>query len=364
MTSICRLFLSALLVLSSPFALSAQDGPPKPSPEQEALARSVGEWDCTASFFDGGKKLGSLRLREQTERVCGGLFVLVRQTGVDMPLERVSLQGWDATKSRLVGVDADSVSATPTNSVGTVDLKTGAIAWTMTTTTEQGTGVMESTITFEGDDVRIERQHAKGPDGERILVNETRSVRVKVSGEQGSNEASSLRKADEIKRALEAGAKLAANSKPHARLAAFAGDWDVTATMGAADGTPQGTGSMKSRESIVCGGRWLLTRVDGTFAEMPFHAIGLMGFDPVSKRYVNHWADSFGAYLAKSQGTANDDGTKFEMSGPSLGMDGSETTMDESLTFEGADARTSRMLTKNKDGVVIGTMTIRCVRAK
>lgn len=364
MNSIRRLTTTALLALMAPFALSAQEGPPKPSPEQEALARSVGEWDCTASFFDGGKKLGSLRLREQTERVCGGLFVLVRQTGIDMPLERVSLQGWDATKSRLVGVDADSVSATPTNSVGTIDLKTGAIAWTMTSTTEQGTGMMESTITFEGDDVRIERQHAKGPEGEPILVNEIRSVRVKADGETEKNKASNLRKAEELKRALEAGAKLAANSKPHARLRAFAGEWDVTATMGAADGTPQGTGTMQSRESIVCGGRWLLTRVDGTFSDMPFHAVGLMGFDPVSKRYVNYWADSFGAYLAKSQGNANDDGTKFEMSGPSIGMDGSETTMDETLTFEGADARTSRMLTKNKDGAVVGTMTIRCVRAK
>ena len=364
MNTIRRLTASALFAFLAPPSLSAQEGPPKPSPEQEALARSVGEWDCTASFFDGEKKLGSLRLREQTERVCGGLFVLVRQTGVDMPMERVSLQGWDATKSRLVAADADSVSATPTNSVGTIDLKTGAIAWTMTSTTEQGTGVMESTITFEGNDVRIERQHAKGPDGESILVNEIRSVRVKASGGKGSNEASPLRNWDEVKRALEAGAKLAANSKPHARLAAFAGEWDVTATMGAADGTPQGTGSMKSRESIVCGGRWLLTRVDGTFVDMPFHAVGLMGFDPVSKRYVNYWADSFGAYLANSQGNANDDGTKFEMSGPSIGMDGSETTMDETLTFEGADARTSRMLTKSKDGAVVGTMTIRCIRAK
>ena len=364
MNTIRRLTASALFAFLAPPALFAQEGPPKPSPEQEALARSVGEWDCTASFFDGEKKLGSLRLREQTERVCGGLFVLVRQTGVDMPMERVSLQGWDATKSRLVGVDADSVSATPTNSVGTIDLKTGAIAWTMTSTTEQGTGVMESTITFEGNDVRIERQHAKGPDGESILVNEIRSVRVKASGDKGSNEASPLRNWDEVKRALEAGAKLAANSKPHARLAAFAGEWDVTATMGAADGTPQGTGSMKSLESIVCGGRWLLTRVDGTFVDMPFHAVGLMGFDPVSKRYVNYWADSFGAYLANSQGNANDDGTKFEMSGPSIGMDGSETTMDETLTFEGADARTSRMLTKSKDGAIVGTMTIRCIRAK
>lgn len=364
MNSIRRLTTTALLALMAPFALSAQEGQPKPSPEQEALARSVGEWDCTASFFDGGKKLGSLRLREQTERVCGGLFVLVRMTGVDMPLERVSLQGWDATKSRLVGVDADSMSATPTNSVGTIDPKTGAISWTMTSTTEQGTGTMESSITFEGDDVRIERQHAKGPDGERILVNETRSVRIKSKGDKGPDEASTLRNADELKRALEAGAKLAASSKPHAQLAAFVGDWDVAATMGTADGAPQGAGAMKSRESLVCSGRWLLTRVDGTFADMPFHAIGLMGYDPVSKRHVNYWADSFGPYLAKSQGNANDDGTKFEMSGPSLGMDGSETTMDETLTFEGADLRTSRMLTKNKDGVVVGTMTIRCVRAK
>lgn len=341
--------------------LRSQDAPPSPSAEQELLARAAGTWDCVATFFDGDEPIGKFKLREETERVCGGLFLLTRSRGVDLPMERCTLFGWDARKSRICGVETDSMGPTPSDIDGSVDLKTGAVSWTLTAVTEQGKGQMVTEVRYEGEDTRIERLYARMPDGTKALQAEIRGTRAK--DDAASAETPKTRAKEAIEKALAEDAKLAANSKPHARLAQFAGEWTVATKM-EIPGAPVMEGTMTSKELLVCNGRFLLTRVDGEFASMPFHAVGLMGFDPVKKRYVSHWADSFGPWLAKSEGECDEAGTTFSMRGGSFGMDGTETTMDDTTTFPGKDTRKTVMVSKRADGKVDSTMTVECARKK
>ena len=358
-----RRFLAPVLVSSLLCAalLRAQEAPPSPSAEQELLARAAGTWDCVATFFDGDKPIGKFKLREATERVCGGLFLLTRSRGVDLPMERCTLFGWDARKSRICGVETDSMGPTPSDIDGSVDLKTGAVCWTLTAVTEQGKGQMLTEVRFEGSDTRIERLYAQMPDGKKALQAEIRGTRAKDDAAPDGKPAPRANPA--IEKALEAGAKLAANSKPHARLAQFAGEWTVATEM-AIEGAPAMKGAMESKEQLVCNGRFVLTRVDGEFASMPFHAVGLMGFDPVKNRYVSYWADSFGPFMAQSEGECDDEGTTFTMRGGSVGMDGSATTMDDTTTFADKDARKTVMVNKRADGKVDSTMTVECARKK
>lgn len=352
---------SVLSALLCPASLLAQDAPPAPSAQQELLARAAGTWDCVATFFDGDKPVGKFQLREETERVCGGLFLLTRSRGVDLPMERCTLFGWDARKSRICGVETDSMGPTPSDIDGSVDLKTGAVSWTLTAVTEQGKGQMLTEVRFEGDDTRIERLYARMPDGTKALQAEIRGTRAKADG--ASAETPNTRAKEAIEKALAEDAKLAASSKAHARLSQFAGEWTVATKM-EIPGAPVMEGTMASTEQLVCNGRFLLTRVDGEFASMPFHAIGLMGFDPVKKRYVSYWADSFGPWLARSEGECDEAGTTFSMRGGSFGMDGSATTMDDSTKFSGKDARKTVMVSKRADGKVDSTMTVDCTRKK
>lgn len=348
--------LATLLCAASP---RAQGAPPSPSAEQDLLARAAGSWECVATFFDGDKPIGKFELREQTERVCGGLFLLTRSHGVDLPMERCTLFGWDAQKGRIRGVETDSMGPTPSDIDGSVDLKTGAASWTLTAVTEQGKGQLITEVRFEGSDTRIERLYAQMPDGKKALQAEIRGTRAKDDAAPDGKPAQRANPA--IEKALAEGAKLAASSKPHARLAQFVGDWTVATKM-EIPGAPTMQGAMESKEQFVCNGRWLLTRVDGTFGSMPFHAIGLMGFDPVKKRYVNYWADSVGPYMALSEGGCDDAGTTFSLRGDSFGMDGSATTMEDTTTFLGKDARKTVMVSKGKDGKVESTMTVECAR--
>ncbi len=350
-----------ILALLVAVSLRAQGGPPAPSAEQELLARMAGTWDCTTTFFKGEKPVGTSHLREDSERVCGGLFQLTRCHGIDLPMERCTLMGWDGRTGRICGVEADSMGPTPAAIDGTVDLKTGEIAWTLTTISEQGTASIEAEVRFDGDDIRIERRHAAMQDGTKALLFEVRSVRAKAKNAPAADAKPPAIPA--IGRAPTAGTKLFANSKPYAHLSQFAGEWTVATKM-EIPGAPAMQGAMASSEGLVCNGRWLLTRVDGEFASMPFHAVGLMGFDPHQNRYVSYWADSFGPYMAQSTGECDETGATFSMRGESIGLDGKSTTMEDTTTFAGKDARKTVMVSRGKLGKVDSTMTIECSRKR
>jgi hypothetical protein len=135
LSSFATVALCVAGALLAPRAI-AQDAPPSPSPQQQSLARLVGDWDLEATFFDNGKPIAKMQMQEHVESVCGGLFLLSRVDG-DMggkKLQGYTLKGWNAFSNRIEGVEVDSMGGPPARSVGNVDLETGVITWTLTVT--------------------------------------------------------------------------------------------------------------------------------------------------------------------------------------------------------------------------------------
>ena len=143
--------------------------------------------------------------------------------------------------------------------------------------------------------------------------------------------------ADEQAQMMKAWMELAKPGQPHQKLAAFAGEWDVTTKMfmGGPDGRVEESKGKATIRSVL-GGRFIEEHVEGQM-DIPdetgkprptkFDGMGLTGYDNYKKAYVGTWADSMGTVLLSYQGTDNpakpDELTFYgEMAEPGLGLQG------------------------------------------
>ncbi len=99
----------------------------------------------------------------------------------------------------------------------------------------------------------------------------------------------------------------------HKLLSSLDGDWDYTVKMwmdGNTSGTPQESKGTATRKSIM-DGRYVTMDVNGTMQmpgadgkpmDVPFHGMGLEGYDNVKKKFVASWIDSMGTGIEFSEG--------------------------------------------------------------
>ena len=109
----------------------------------------------------------------------------------------------------------------------------------------------------------------------------------------------------------------------HARLNDLVGSWITTSTMWMDPDNPMvttGTSEMK----WILGGRFLHQQADGEMMGMPFHGIGITGYDIYNKKYVAFWIDNSSTAMFTMEGA-------FDRSGKVLTMYGK---LDEWLTGE------------------------------
>ncbi len=90
--------------------------------------------------------------------------------------------------------------------------------------------------------------------------------------------------------------ELARPGPEHDRLAAMAGDWDVTYRMG---GTTI-TASVESR--IILGGRFLMSTATGSGEGIPYEALHIMGFDRGPGVYTAVGFDTWGTFYVTAAG--------------------------------------------------------------
>ncbi len=89
----------------------------------------------------------------------------------------------------------------------------------------------------------------------------------------------------------------------HVRLSRAVGTWDAEMKTWARgpDADPivsKGTEVVK----LMPGGLWLQTEYHGKVGEIPFHALGVTGYDPKKARYVGSWVDSMSPALLVMEG--------------------------------------------------------------
>jgi len=95
----------------------------------------------------------------------------------------------------------------------------------------------------------------------------------------------------------------------HARLAKRVGTWDVTITMG---GEARSTSKGVDRSRLL-GERWLISDFEADFMGAPFQGHGVMGYDPLAKKYVQTWVDTSTERPIVSEGTYDESGRTLTM---------------------------------------------------
>jgi hypothetical protein len=139
-------------------------------------------------------------------------------------------------------------------------------------------------------------------------------------------------------------------TKEHQLLKQFDGEWDYKAscTMPGKQAM-EGTGVETVRYGF--GGYWLTIEDRGSMMNKEFTGTGLVGYDPLTRKYVAVWADSMTPFLGRAEGTAESDGKRFTFTFAKE-MKKSDMPSPERMVFEfkDPDHRTLRFYGKDDSG--------------
>ena len=144
----------------------------------------------------------------------------------------------------------------------------------------------------------------------------------------------------------------------HRALAQFVGTWDCAVTIQVPGADKPAEMKATERVSVVSGGLWLKSVVQGTAMGQPFEGLTVMGFDPHAKKYFGIWIDSQSPSAARSEGTYDPATKTWEL--VTLSGDGPSRTV---FTFHDADRSTEIGYAKGPDGKEVEIMRIQRTRA-
>ncbi|MHB8972838.1 MAG: DUF1579 domain-containing protein [Pirellulaceae bacterium] len=81
------------------------------------------------------------------------------------------------------------------------------------------------------------------------------------------------------------------------------GQWKVKLEMRVAPGAPATLSEGTSEMKLILGGRYLVDTTKGTYNNMPFEGMGIVGYDKLKKKFVSVWIDNMGTGLLPGTGT-------------------------------------------------------------
>lgn len=109
----------------------------------------------------------------------------------------------------------------------------------------------------------------------------------------------------EMQAQMEAYQKAGTPGVEHGKLAAMAGNYDLTVKSWYAPGAPPSTDAGTATRRMILGNRVLVEEVTSSMMGQPFTGQGLHGFDNVTGRYWATWNDSMSTGLMVSDGTCD-----------------------------------------------------------
>jgi uncharacterized protein DUF1579 len=122
----------------------------------------------------------------------------------------------------------------------------------------------------------------------------------------------------------------------HERLAALAGDWEVTTGLSKGEGPATETKGAATIRSVL-GGRFIVEEQTGTIAGEAFTSWRLTGFNNLSNAYEATWTYTGSSAQMHLSGSANADGTKFTMAGGVAVAGGKTDRYEVTVEFSGPD---------------------------
>jgi hypothetical protein len=169
--------------------------------------------------------------------------------------------------------------------------------------------------------------------------------------------------AEQKKDAAPPEAPMAKPGPEHALLARDVGTWDASLEMRMApNDKPQVSQGVE--QSRLLGGLWLITDFKATVMGQPFEGHGVMGFDPMKKKYVGTWVDSMSLGISPSE-ASYDPATRTLagwMEGPD--MTGKITRSRETTVWKNDDTRVFTIYSKSPEGVEFPGLQITYTRRK
>ena len=161
--------------------------------------------------------------------------------------------------------------------------------------------------------------------------------------------------------------KAAAVGPEHERLKAMDGKFDADVSAYEAPGAPPEKSKGVATNALVLGGRYLKSDYAGTImGNMPFHGMGLFGYDNMKKKYVTLWVDEMSTQMMISEGTADAAGKVITVSGQyDSPMDNNaKHTMKQVWTIADNDHHTFEAWDIGPDGKEMKMLEIKYTRAK
>ncbi len=146
------------------------------------------------------------------------------------------------------------------------------------------------------------------------------------------------------------------------------GEWDAVVKLwmneqGTADESVEPMVSKGTEVNRKLGEFWCISTFKGEFAGMPFEGHSVSGFDPIKKKFVGSWTDTFSPNAMHMIGTYDEKTKTLTSQTKGIGMDGKEVIGKSTLVYK--DAKTRLFTTYEMvDGKPVKSMEITYTRTK
>lgn len=98
-------------------------------------------------------------------------------------------------------------------------------------------------------------------------------------------------------------------------MGTMAGTWDTEVKSYMDPSQPPMVTKGTSTFTMIMDGRYMQEMAEGSFMNMPFHGMGVYGYDNAMKKYVTTWVDNMGTGIMNSTGTSDDGGKTIKYTG-------------------------------------------------
>lgn len=152
-------------------------------------------------------------------------------------------------------------------------------------------------------------------------------------------------------------------AKEHQVLKGMVGKWDCEVEMSAMPGAPM-TKSKATEEVHAVGEFWIYGVFKGELMGGPFEGHNVTGYDPIRKKFTNHWFDSWSPSAMVGEGDWNEERKEFTFIAKGTDPMGQEMTMKEVVRILDENTHTFSLSMPMGEGQEWTIMNIRYTRAK
>ena len=169
----------------------------------------------------------------------------------------------------------------------------------------------------------------------------------------------------EQKAMMDAWTKYMTPSEGHKALAGMIGTWNAKVSMWMQPGAPPVKSSSTETDTWIMGGRYVQTKVNGTFMGKPFTGMGVNGYDNAKKQYFGTWIDNMGTGMMTSWGDTTDGGKTWTYKSTAVDpMTGKDLPEETKITIADKNHHTMEMWAPGPDGKMYKMMEINYTRKK